>query len=195
MLWRSVHLAAPFHPREATPHNYYALLKTVARMTDVVCALDHESGKPPMAEFSFFRQLREDGGIRTGIELNGEYCWESLHEGTGDDPALVWYVDVRGRGDRVPCDEGAIVGWLMDQSQPVRDALYQLAARLAAGYDFSIWPVRWPIASSIPDVSLEVVVSTIRRMDALNVAGVLRELADSWMSVLESLEPVTPVIH
>lgn len=148
-----------------------------------------------MAEFTFFRQLRNDGGVRTGIELDGEYCWESFIEGSGDDPTLLWYLDVRGLGHGVPADELAVRDWLREHAEVIRQGLRDLADRLAAGFDSDHWPVSWPIATSLPDVELSVVISTVRRVDALNVANMLRELADSWEQTLDGMEGVSPVVH
>ena len=49
-----------------------------------------------MHELICFRQKRQDGGIRSGIQIDGTTHFHRFDEGTEDfDPSLLWYVDLR----------------------------------------------------------------------------------------------------
>ena len=55
-----------------------------------------------MSTIVFFRQARIDGGIHTGVDVNGT-GWEFYDAGSDEhDPALVWYVDLRRKGTTCP---------------------------------------------------------------------------------------------
>jgi len=52
-----------------------------------------------VTEIAFFINARQDGGLRTGIDVNGETIWHHFIPGPEDaDPALLWWVDVTCKG-------------------------------------------------------------------------------------------------
>ena len=52
-----------------------------------------------MPNLTFYRQKRVDGGVRTGVELDGETVASLFEEGDPErDPALLWFVDLRCEG-------------------------------------------------------------------------------------------------
>ena len=53
-------------------------------------------------ELSFYRQKRQDGGIRTAVTVDGDTVLHRFQPGEGaSDPALLWYVDLRCAGRRL----------------------------------------------------------------------------------------------
>lgn len=146
-----------------------------------------------MPKFTFFRQARNDGGIRTGIDLEGTTCWERFDQGHGeDDPALLWFVDLRGKGDQVPPDCDALRSWLLDNAAIIREGFGKFADEFQIGFDHDFWPGQWAVPNAPPGVDLKIVVSAIRRLDARELSRVLSELAENWDELVESLQPVVP---
>ena len=88
-----------------------------------------------MSNIVLFRQHRVDGGIHTGVDVDGE-SWEYYDRGSDKhDPALVWYVDLRAQGDDLPTNSEDARQWLLD-NEPLVNATYrQLAERLEVGVD------------------------------------------------------------
>lgn len=146
-----------------------------------------------MSEFNFFRQQRQDGGIRSGLNLDEDLCWHSYEPGgEEDDPALSWYVDVRGKGAGVPSDPEELRDWLINLADPIRSEFLELADHFEVGVDDNVWPVRWSVSSLPPDTSVEIVFSAARRIGALQIAETLREIGKSWRELLAGLQRMVP---
>jgi hypothetical protein len=64
-----------------------------------------------------------------------------------------------------------------------------LADELRAGIDVGSWPVQRKI-SGPRGVHIRVVCSAIRRMDALQVADVMRDIAAHWDQRIQALQPL-----
>lgn len=139
-----------------------------------------------MAEITFYRQVRKDGGIRTGIELGSDSVFSSFEPGlTDSDPALVWYVDVRCSGPTLPADREGARQWLLRHSTELGAVLGKAADQIPAGYD----PVEWPLQVSgrVDGADVTVVTSAVRRTEARDLASILRELAGHLHDHLEAL--------
>src|SRR5438105_3447 len=98
-----------------------------------------------MPSIHFFRQLRRDGGIRTGVDVEDETVLWRFHPGRhrGDpDPAIEWYVDVRCQGPRLPHDPEGARDWLLKNGRAIHAALEAVAESIPAGVDPSDWPLR-----------------------------------------------------
>jgi hypothetical protein len=144
-----------------------------------------------MHEFSVFEQERCDGGVRTGISLDGELCWHNFQEGDAEeDPALRWYIDVRGEGDAVADDPVELHRWLRsdDVSALIREALLELAARVVVGIDQGSWPLQHEVANAPAGVRILLVTSATRRMESLSISEVIRRFAQDWPGMLDALE-------
>lgn len=135
-----------------------------------------------MAELTFYRQKRFDGGVRTGIDLDGAAIFEDFEPGAADrDPSLRWYVDLRCAGDGLPDDAESAREWLLDQEQTIRAGFRSFAAQLAAGADLDDYPLQWSGFSPLPpDVHMSIACSAIRRVDARELNQVLLDVADHW---------------
>src|SRR5829696_5207955 len=118
-----------------------------------------------MSEITFYRQERRDGGKRTGIEVGQRTEFVSFEPGDADnDPALVWYVDVRCSGDRLPTDGDAARAWFLQHEAAIRALLERAAAEVPAGYD----PVEWPlqVTDQVDGATVTVAASAVRRLEA-----------------------------
>jgi hypothetical protein len=136
-----------------------------------------------MADITFYRQQRADGGIRTGIEVNESVVFSEYQPGHhDDDPALLWYVDVRCKGQGLPIDGERARDWLASQRKIVARQLNKLADRIPSGIDPSEWPLQIEHAFIWRNrrVILTIACSAIRRLEARKLAGILREIAENW---------------
>jgi hypothetical protein len=144
-----------------------------------------------MVMLIFYRQVREDGGIRTGIELNGTTVFERFESGGDDhDPALVWYVDIRCEGTNLPQMAEEARDWLQRHGMYVRDGLPVLADKLRAGVDVGSYPLRWQVPNLPEGVRITVVCSALRRVPGLEIANVLNEISDRWEELVKDLPSV-----
>jgi hypothetical protein len=132
--------------------------------------------------------------MRSGIDIDADTVWERFEAGPGEeDPALLWYVDVRCEGDRLPTGKDEARQWLLHNAPLVKAGLRQLAEKLDAGYDNGFWPLHWPIPGAPEGISVTVICSAVRRWDARRIAGVLTEIAQHWEQILEQLAPAEAV--
>ncbi|MEO6811173.1 MAG: hypothetical protein ABI353_18855 [Isosphaeraceae bacterium] len=155
-----------------------------------------------MPELTFYRQARHDGGIRTGIEGDGENTLliEFL-EGSPehqDDPlgaALLWYVDLRCRGENLPIEPDDVKGWFLRQRNVFQEGLQRFADLISAGKDDS-FPLRWSEFHGVPDgVQIELVCSAIRRITGHELANILREIGLNFEDYLLRLAPPEPALR
>jgi len=142
-----------------------------------------------MKTMTVYHQKRQDGAVRSGVDLNGERVLERFVSGRREpDSSLEWFVDVRFRGKALPTTPGAIRRWLLEQAEEVAAALDQMADGLRAGVDES--GLRRPETRlSEKGLSMEIVCSTVKRLTGRDIARVLRGLKRSWKGLIESLHP------
>jgi len=143
-----------------------------------------------MSTITFCRQARRDGSVRTGIEIDQNTVLARFEQGKSDtDPALVWYVDVKFRGNGLATTPQVARAWLIRQEKAVTRLLNALADEIPAGIDPSDWPLKRErtLASGIRMV---VVCSAVRRVEAAHLAEILRDLAAGWRKRLEALPQV-----
>jgi len=140
-----------------------------------------------MSAISFYRQARRDGGIRTGISIDTDtvlHCYDN--GGDDSDPALVWFVDVRCEGRRLPDEPALAREWFLSHAQPIKVGLRACAEELRAGIDIGSWPIERPI-SGPRAVRTRVVCSAVRRLEALDIARILQDVADHWEERIKAL--------
>lgn len=147
-----------------------------------------------MAQLRFYRQVRYDGGIRTGIGVDEQPIWHDFQAGSEDsDPAILWYVDVIVEGNKLPNDPEESRGWLLAQATPLTNALRAAAERLEIGLDDSAdWPYRVRLNGLPRGVQGEIRVSAVRGLPEGELAQGLSDLADRWEAILERLSPLAP---
>jgi hypothetical protein len=151
-------------------------------------------GVQVMSTVTFYRQKRVDGGIRSGIDIDGISVLESFAKGKADyDPALAWYVDVRCQGKNLPDSPEPARRWLLEREETVREALDQLAEDLRAGLDIESWPLHRQIPAAPSGARMTIVCSAVRRINALKISDVLRQVGLNWRKFLTSLQAVHPI--
>jgi hypothetical protein len=144
-----------------------------------------------MQDLTIYHQKRRDGGIRTGVELNGERVLELLKTGRlASDPALEWFVDVRLKGSGFPSEPEEIRDWLLDQGPKLTHELERTAEKLAAGIDPG-WPFVQPIRLATPNIQqARIVCSAARRLDCRTISRVLLQFGKNWGDLMGSLHKV-----
>jgi hypothetical protein len=142
-----------------------------------------------MPSFAVYRQQRADGGMRTGVSLNGDTCAHHFEPGTlDDDPALEWYVDLRGEGDAVPATCAELMAWLPTLSAVVREGANAAADRLCVGLDPDAWPYQFPLPQALAGVHLVLATSAVRRITALSIADQIRDFGRDWQDVVAQVQ-------
>ena len=153
-----------------------------------------------MHELTFYRQKRYDGGVRMGVELDGEHTLLAIfQEGPleeQDNPlssALLWYFDLRCHGDDLPTQPEQAREWLRSFEASIRDGLRRLVSAISLGVDDSS-PIRWDDFEGLPEgVRVEAVLSSIRRVKNDELLRVVEEIADQFGAFLGQLSPAEPV--
>jgi hypothetical protein len=139
-----------------------------------------------MPTITFFRQARRDGGVRTGIDIDDHTVLSRFEPGRRDeDPALLWYVDVRCTGPRLPRDVDAARQWLIRHGPQIREALDALADQVPEGLDPSEWPLQ--TTKRLSGATITVACSAVRRLEAREMATIVQDIADHWRERLETL--------
>lgn len=148
-----------------------------------------------MPTLSFYRQQRADGGVRTGLEIDGDTVLHRFQGGKGeDDPALLWFIDIRCQGPRLPKNPEQARQWFLDYGEMIRAGLRELAEELRAGIDADAWPVRRQLPRMPSGVRVTLSCAAARRFEGLRVAVILHELAGNWQSQIQSLREVHPMV-
>ncbi len=142
-----------------------------------------------MPSLIFYRQKRVDGGIRTGVELEGETIVEEFEEGDQDrDPALVWYVDLRCEGTGLSVDPNEALEWLISQQPEIVQGFHEFAKECEVGTDADSYPIQWGKFSGLPEgVAMEIACSAIRRITAREISKILKDVGDHWTQRLRGL--------
>ncbi|MEY2429019.1 MAG: hypothetical protein QOJ40_1904 [Verrucomicrobiota bacterium] len=135
---------------------------------------------------NFYRQQRKDGGIRTGVEINGDTVFGRFERGNKhEDSALLWYVDIRCAGKNLPTEPEAARQWLLDNSKIIQRAFDELADDLEAGIDLGT--LTRTIAYAPKGVQMTIACSAIRRLEAKAIAKVLRGISARWEELIRRL--------
>jgi hypothetical protein len=150
-----------------------------------------------MATLTFYRQARADGGLRTGIEIDGETLLEDyLPGGQEHDPALLWYVDLRCEGDSLPTEPEAVREWFLENARLIQSGFATCAEELKVGvdsFDQDFRPYERRIGQTPDGTVLRVCVSAVRRMDARKIAVELRRIGAEWDRSLHALPSLASV--
>jgi len=147
-----------------------------------------------LAKIIYYKQAREDGGIRIGIEFEELSYFELFQNSAQErDPALRWWLEVR-------CEEAAPISspeearqWLLKHADFVKGGLKLLAEKLSAGLDRDFYPLEWEIPNPPEGIRATIVCSVARRVAGREIADALVETADHWEDELSKL-PATHTI-
>jgi len=143
-----------------------------------------------MPNITLYRQRRFDGGLRTGIEVDGDLAYGLFEEGEDDrDPRLRWFVDLRCEGPKLPTSPRGARKWLLDQKELIGQGFSKYAEEIRAGIDADAFPFAWENFSNPPqDVTMKIVVTAIRRVDAIEMAKIVSEVGSRWEEIIRSLK-------
>jgi hypothetical protein len=143
-----------------------------------------------MPKITFYRQKRRDGGLHTGLLVNGGNAWEHFEAGAEeDDPVLLWFIDIRAEGRPVPEDPEQARDWLMRHARLISQGMRNLARELRAGMDFNALPLKHEIPGAPEGTHLRIVCSAMRRFDSLQIGRLLTQFAREWQTDLRKLRP------
>ena len=150
-----------------------------------------------MSQITFFRQARADGGIRTGVELDGNLLLHRLDEGAADDdPGLIWFIDVGFEGEGLPHEAELVRDFLLGRKSETAAALAQFSDEISAtGVDSGAWPLRRRVPDSAGGVSVTLTCSAIRRLEGREIASKLSDLARDWAAIVGDLPAETQLTH
>jgi hypothetical protein len=141
--------------------------------------------------YTFYRQKRRDGGVRTGVDLGDVSLLHRFEppsgNADGDDPALDWYVDVRIAGTGLPEEPNAARAWLLDQAEAVREPLEEASRKLSNGVDLSPEPIRHEHTTQ-DGLHMAVVCSAAGRIPARQLGEILADTAQRWNELVRALE-------
>jgi len=141
-----------------------------------------------MAKLNFYRQTRQDGGSRTGLEINNVLRLMNFVPGTGDpDPALAWYVDVRCDGNGVPAEKEPARLWLLQNAPRFQDGLHRIAEELQRGIDDDIYPVQRVMLNPPAESTVKLVCSAMRREEARDIAQKIEMMKSEWDGLVNRL--------
>jgi hypothetical protein len=148
-------------------------------------------GRTAVHRLTWYRQKRVDGGVRTAIDVDDVTLFH-LFENVSDqpDPVLLWYVDLRCTGARLPVTPPAVREWLLGQAPVVRAGLVVIAEEVRAGVDAGIWPFRRELTGLPGRVKATLVYCAARRQDRLDLADILTDVAGHWEERIQSLPVV-----
>jgi hypothetical protein len=142
-----------------------------------------------MRTITFFRQTRHDGGIRTGIDIDDSTVLSRFESGRAkSDPSLLWYVDVRCSGPRLPTEAEIARQWLLEHESRIVALVRALANDVPVGSDHDAWPLRR--IKKTQNIEYAVTCSAMRRLEAREVADIFRDVADNWSAYVGSLDAI-----
>ena len=119
-----------------------------------------------MPNLTFYRQARIDGGIRTGIELDGDTVFEHFEEGGPEpDPTLLWFVDLRCQGPGLPDDPRQARDWLIDHPDVIVTGFPVVRLNSRPGGMSTLILCLWSKFSGVPaGVDMTIACATNRRV-------------------------------
>jgi hypothetical protein len=138
---------------------------------------------------TWYRQYRVDHGVHTGIEANGTTLFEYVRPGKRDrDPVLLWYVDLRCKGEKLPKSPVEVRDWLLDHAPLIRAAFAEAADRLEVGFDADALPLVWPITDAPRGVQMKIVCHAVHRLVGRDIAEIVREIGEHWEENVKTLK-------
>jgi hypothetical protein len=145
-----------------------------------------------MPKLTYYQQQRADGGVRTAIFTEHETLLHHFEEGSDDtDPTLLWFVELRCEGRRLPAEPEPARQWFLDHAELMRNGLKALAERLEVGMDAD-WPLLWPMPAAPRGVRVTIAISVARRSVGLKAASILADVADHFEANLRKLRVPQP---
>ena len=144
-----------------------------------------------MNRITYYVQKRVDGGRRFGLQVEDATIFGRFVPGNAErDPGLLWYVDVRCRGETLPSAPDEVREWFVRHAGIISDELNELAERLEVGRDVDVWPLRQKIEKSPPGIEMEVVSSAMIRTAPDELAREISGIAKDIRKEVADLPPL-----
>jgi hypothetical protein len=141
-----------------------------------------------MPVITFYRHERQDGGIRTGIEVDKDTILGRYEPGPDDHlPYLTWFVSVDCEGETLPFRPEEVRQWLLDNSEPIRRGLLSCAEEVESGLDFHAGVQEREIAGAPQGVKVTVAYTAIRRFEGQRLAQLIRDVAENWEDRIQNM--------
>jgi hypothetical protein len=144
-----------------------------------------------MGKLTFYRQARADGGVRMGLDVDGYGVAHHFNPGADDDdPRLLWFIDLRCEGKKVPKTFEDAMDWLKENAKPIEAEFARLADELTVGIDSDFVPGQQIVRHSPPGSKITIVFSATKRVVAREMGKHLRDFGDDFEEFLEVVKPV-----
>jgi hypothetical protein len=141
-----------------------------------------------MATIWYYKNVRYDGGVRTGIDINGERILHRfINSSEDEDPALLWFVDVECDGAELPTDPDAARNWLLAQIPTIQQRMNEVADHFEVGIDGLSAPYVKSWSDPANGVTIRIRCSAIHRLVGVDFSRRLREVATDMESDVQSL--------
>jgi hypothetical protein len=134
-----------------------------------------------MDKLIFFTNVRADGGVRTGIELNDQTIFHQFIQGPRPtDPALDWFVDIVCESKNIPSDPPHAKSWLLVLAPVINQGLRELVGRFQLGLDEPSYPFSHRVKKAPAGTRITIKGSALRRIRATEIGGFLAQVLDAW---------------
>ena len=134
-----------------------------------------------------------DGSLFTTVALDDTDVVDRTEPGKKPpDPVIMWCIDLRFQGNRLPADPEGAFRWLREQRDVVRAGLTWLATRIPSAVSPDDWPLFMDIPDVPPGVGMSVFAHAIRPMTLAKMGSTARGLRKHWDKILDQLEPSRP---
>lgn len=144
-----------------------------------------------MSRILFYKNVRRDGAVRTGIASGEEALYHRFTKGKGDpDPALAWYVDVEITGKRVPKEGRKVKKLLLEMKPIITRALDELTERVEVGWEDQQQPFAHRIHDAVSGMDVSIKGSALRRLRSTDIAKNLLHLKNNWENEIRKMPPV-----
>jgi hypothetical protein len=141
-----------------------------------------------MATIWYYKNVRFDGGVRTGLDVNDDRIFQEFRSGSeAEDPSLLWFVEVQCEGTSLPTEPDAAREWFLRHTPTTRAKLADVADRLTVGIDELSMPFVQSWTDASEHVTFRIRCSAIRRLSGLEIARHLREVAANLESEIRAL--------
>ncbi len=151
-----------------------------------------------MRNLLYFRNVRRDGGIRLGVELDGERLFHQFIDGPkvngiwDENPAIDWYIDILFEGKNILGEPEKVRKWLVQIKPFLQKGLAELAQNLLAGVDEDALPLTHTVSHSPPGLQIAFKIMAIRKIRHEDVAKEILHLGKTWEKEMKKIPAAEP---
>jgi hypothetical protein len=127
--------------------------------------------------------------MHTGLLVEGCTALEVFDDVPDEeyDPVLLWSVDLRCEGKRVPGGTEEARKWLLDHEPTIKEAFQTLSEELKVGMDYNDLPLLWNVPKPPRGVRARIACHAMYRADALEMRKVIADISEHWRELIEKL--------